>query len=574
MEEIIKKYLEHGYELIPCKLDKSPLLQTSWKTHFDIDSFKNVDAIGIKCGELNGGLECLDLDSHDGKAKERLTLLIENIKPLYDKYKFPIERSQNGGYHLLYRCEKIEGNLKLASIPKMNDKGKWIPDAIFETRGEGGYFVVYPSKGYELIKNDIFNIPTITIEERSEILSVCRSFNEWHKITPTEFENTDKPGDIYNKTNEAIHEAKGILISNGWSNIERDKWCRPGKKTGISATFGKVAPGILYVFSSNAFPFDCNSAYTPFQIKALLEFNSDFSACAKSLVEKLDLKPVKKINGEPIKKEKTIEEKIDILKRAVINTNIQIEKPPIIIYIADLGINCTTRKRLFTLGNFSAIIGKAKSRKTFFLSILTAALANNHNVFNKFYGVLSDDKRNVLYFDTEQGLYDSQNTVKRIERLTNQENKYFLGFNIREYSPLERCDIIEYALSTQKNIGFIAIDGIADLARAINDEEEATRVSSLLLRWTKQYNCHICTVLHQNKNDNFATGHLGSSIMKKAEIVISVSKDKGSEKESIVSCDYSRGIDFKDFSFIINEYGLPVLTQEIEAGLNIDRYED
>jgi hypothetical protein len=61
-------------------------------------------------------------------------------------------------------------------------------------------------------------------------------------------------------------------------------------------------------------------------------------------------------------------------------------------------------------------------------------------------------------------------------------------------------------------LGFVVIDGIADLANAINDEIEASRVVSLLMRWTKIYNCHIHVIIHENKADNNATGHLGSSI--------------------------------------------------------------
>lgn len=62
------------------------------------------------------------------------------------------------------------------------------------------------------------------------------------------------------------------------------------------------------------------------------------------------------------------------------------------------------------------------------------------------------------------------------------------------------------------------IDGIADLAMAINDEIEASRVVSLLMKWTKLYNIHITLVIHQNKNDEYATGHLGSAILKRLNV--------------------------------------------------------
>jgi hypothetical protein len=100
----------------------------------------------------------------------------------------------------------------------------------------------------------------------------------------------------------------------------------------------------------------------------------------------------------------------------------------------------------------------------------------------------------------------------------------------------------------------IAIDGIADLAKAINDEEESTRVGSLLMRWSSEYDIHIVTVIHQNKGDNFATGHLGSMIIKKAEAVIGVERDADDKTMSKVTCDNMRGAaDFEDFYFYIDK---------------------
>jgi len=561
MQQIVEKYKSIGLSLLPCKQDKSPFVSDTWKREFDLKEFDNVPAIGIKCGSVSGNLECLDIDNHVGTAKDNLASFIEQIKIIYDKYKFPIEQTQNGGYHILWKCKTIEGNLKLAFVPKLNEHKKWVRDAIFETRGEGGYFVAYPSPKYKVIKNDIFNIPTISEEDRFFILNIARSFNTWYQPNETEFEKGEKPGDIYNSKSESIEDTKYILKKHGWSEFGKFGWVRPGKKDGLSATLGKAAENIFYVFSVNAYPFEPESGYTPFQVMGLLDFNGDFKACAKYLAERYELKkqPVTQNKTNP----KTIDEKTKLLKKYFIDTDIEIEKPPVVLYISEKEGTMTVRKRLFTLGNFSALTGKAKSRKTFNLVMLTAALVKNGNIYNKFHGTLPSDKRRVLYFDTEQGNYDSANTMKRIERLANVGTEHFAGFNIRELSPIERCEFIENALEVFTNVGFVAIDGVADLSTANNDEIEATRVTSLFLRWTKQYNCHICTVIHQNKNDNFATGHLGSSIMKKAEIVMSSAKDKGSNVSTTVSCDLSRGIDFNDYTFFINDKVLPELEENI-----------
>jgi hypothetical protein len=246
-----------------------------------------------------------------------------------------------------------------------------------------------------------------------------------------------------------------------------------------------------------------------------------------------------------------------IIRHARINTSQDIDKPPTILSIKEIGFGGVDFKRIFTLGNFSCLIGKAKSRKTFLMTMLTSALLNG-NASDKLIGTMPEGKRMILYFDTEQGEYDCYNTVKRIERMAGTADN-LKGYSLRQYTPFERCQIIEHAFQLWGNeVGFCAIDGIADLANAINDEDEATRVSTMLLRLTKVYQCHICTVIHQNKNDNFATGHLGSAIMKKAEILISATKTKNRDISEI-NCDLSRGIDFEPFGITVGHDGLPYI---------------
>jgi len=256
---------------------------------------------------------------------------------------------------------------------------------------------------------------------------------------------------------------------------------------------------------------------------------------------------------------------IDALKDSVIDPTVTIEKPPTIFSIMDVQAMTFVERRVFTLGNFSAIIGKAKSKKTYLLSAISAAIISQRTLWKKFKGH-PDSKHLVLYFDTEQGDYDAWNVVRRICTLSGGINPdKFKAWNLRRFTPAERCQIIEFALQMYKDsIAFMVIDGIADLATAINDEDEATRVTGLLLRWTKDYNCHIATVIHQNKNDNFATGHLGSSIMKKCEIIISVTKDTQDFTMSQIECDYTRSVEFKAFKMHIDTDGLPVIDDVTE----------
>lgn len=534
---------------MPTKKDKSPAQPTNWKNGFEADKFADAYGIGLICGQISRGLECLDFDNHFGDARKIMHRYLEipEVKEIYQHHRLPIESTMSGGFHLLFRCDKNEGNRKLAL--RLSPENR--PEAIIETRGEGGYFVASPTPGYSVIRNDIFSIATISEIERAILIDNAASLNEWTTPIKTEYENNDRPGDLYNRSTDATGQTISLLKESGWTEVTPDKWRRPGKKEGISATFGKVAPNVFYVFSSNAYPFDSNKAYLPFQVLALLKFNGDFKAAAESLPkpEKTVVERNARINESELEK---------ILSGAAIDVKTPIEKPPTILYIRETdGATSSLFKRLFTLGNFSCIIGKAKSKKTFFLTMVTAAVLRSKSYDEKLKGDLPFNKRTVLYFDTEQGDYDAYNTIKRIE-LQSGTTENLKAFKLRQFSPVERCQIIEYAFRKWgEETGFCVIDGIADLSNGINDEDEATRVSTMLLRLTKVYNCHICTVIHQNKNDNFATGHLGSAVTKKAEIIISVLKDGSDRAQSEVNCDNSRGVDFDPFTFRINGDGLP-----------------
>lgn len=218
-----------------------------------------------------------------------------------------------------------------------------------------------------------------------------------------------------------------------------------------------------------------------------------------------------------------------------------------------------------TLGNFSASIGKAKSKKTFNVTAMVAAAISGRKILN--YEIfLPDDKPNVLYIDTEQGKHHCQGVMKRIHRLATLrsdidcERLHFLS--LRKYTPDERIGIIEVALREIPNIGLVIIDGIRDCLYDINSPAEATKVVTLLMQWTDHYQFHLHTILHQNKGDENARGHIGTEINNKAESIIQVEKDKSDSSVSKVEAVHTRGKEFEPFAFRINEVGLPMLMEE------------
>jgi hypothetical protein len=220
---------------------------------------------------------------------------------------------------------------------------------------------------------------------------------------------------------------------------------------------------------------------------------------------------------------------------------------------------------LGTLGNFSLIIGKAKSRKSFFINIAVSCALGKDLILSRFKSDLPFDKNEVLYFDTEQGKYHVQRAVKRIcSQIKVNEPKNLHAFHLRSLTPSERLLFIENEIYRNDKIGFVVIDGIKDLVTSINDEEQATMIVCKLLKWTAERNIHIVTVLHQNKSDTNARGHIGTECINKAETVLSVTKAETDNNISIVEPQQCRDIEPEIFAFEINEYGLPVIAENFE----------
>ncbi len=247
------------------------------------------------------------------------------------------------------------------------------------------------------------------------------------------------------------------------------------------------------------------------------------------------------------------------LQTALIDPRDELRPPPIALSI---GSDPYNRSIIGTMGNLSLVIGKAKSRKTFFVSIALAAASSSANVLGRFKGHLTSDKSTVLYFDTEQADYHVHRVVKRICLLMDIETpENFKAYGLRKYNPAERIELIRAAIENEPKLGFVVIDGARDLVTSINDEEQATNLSHLFLKWTQEKQFHLMTVLHQNKGDNNARGHLGAELVNKAEITLSVTKDQGSGF-SIVEAEFSRDREPEPFAFEIDSMGIPQLVED------------
>lgn len=217
-------------------------------------------------------------------------------------------------------------------------------------------------------------------------------------------------------------------------------------------------------------------------------------------------------------------------------------RPETLIKIGDADV--------MTVGNISLVIGKKKSRKSLLLAYLIM-------IFLRPREVMADD---LLIFDTEQEEYDVWMAKDRIYRMTNQQVPIFClrGLNLQE-----RREFIELTVKNwHRPVKIIFIDGIRDLISNINDPDESTDVVGWLMKMNVEHKVHICTVLHQNKTDLNARGHIGTELLNKAEITIQVELDEKQDKfnpPSVVSVESSRRKPFDPFVFTHGPTGLPEL---------------
>jgi len=290
INNIAKEYLTAGFSVIPTRDDKRPAL-TSWSNYQkdkmkleDVDSiFKNAKKIAIVCGSVSGNLEVIDVDTkHDNTGllwSDLKALLEDNLPELYPK--LTISQTVSKGYHIYYRCSTIEGNKKLAT--------KENREVLIETRGQGGYVLAPPSKGYNFIQGDINNIPTITPAEREIIFSISRSFNEIIeevvKPKTTTYNSTGlSPFEDYNREGDVV----GLLQSHGWKVVrqigERVHLLRAGDTDSKSSGNFHTGLRVLRVFSSSTI-FDPDKGYNPSTVFSLLECSGDNKEAYRKLLD-------------------------------------------------------------------------------------------------------------------------------------------------------------------------------------------------------------------------------------------------------------------------------------------------
>lgn len=314
-----------GLKFMPVTDAKRPIIK-GWQVSTDKHDLSNCLGVGLVCGVLSGGLEVIDVDS-----KYDLTgRLFEDYKRKVHAVdntllgKLLVQKTRSNGYHLIYRCSEISGNLKLANRHttdeeknktyqetyaaalldpknKSDDTAKAKADkarindkvrVLLETRGEGGYIMCFPSQGYSILNRDFYSICDITVEQREILHSTAREFNEvveeyiLPKVSEREIPKVKGKSSFedYNDRGDVVT----LLENHGWKAVGKKGskviLLRPGQTSSQSSGNYDYAKKWFSVFSTST-DFDPQHAYQPYAVFAYLECNKDFSEASKRLYE-------------------------------------------------------------------------------------------------------------------------------------------------------------------------------------------------------------------------------------------------------------------------------------------------
>jgi hypothetical protein len=231
-----------------------------------------------------------------------------------------------------------------------------------------------------------------------------------------------------------------------------------------------------------------------------------------------------------------------------------------------------------TLGSFSVIQGKPKAGKSFVLLPIIGSVLFPGSLFLETFGSEKKENNKVLFFDTEQGRTRTKRILERLEKLarvtTNKSEDFikktieedFELYSLREFNSKERFQMIEEIIR-YNNAKLIVIDGIIDLTEA-NDKEEAKRITEFLMKVTEVYQCHILTIIHENKEGINSRGDVGSLLDMKAEAVYRLEK-QGNRHELIPHRSRDKEPSRINFSIVYNEMEEEHLPELIQIEKNI-----
>ena len=577
---------KQGFKVIPVNDKKQPLCK--WKQYQAIQTIDEVKALNWSqaygMALLTGGdIEVLDIDSKYALDKDSFdTAVFDAIYDALGEEDFSnmvFTQTQSGGYHIIYKCEKIEGNQKLASRYTTKDERQHENDKVrvlLETRGENGYILIPPTPKYHFDNKarNLSKITTITVQQRDKLMAIMRSFDETGEIikknaAKTPFEVASSGRTTIEAFNEA-HTPVELIESIGWkysySRGENNYYIRSGKNKGVSGCYNENL-GTFYVFSTSTI-FEAGLAYNAFQTYAYIHHGADWSKASKELYKqgygdrinrhkdshKDKLQAITQGN-EKDKEKVTDFEELEKVFNDKFNINVKPQKTPstLFMYCSD------TDKRIGIGGDGDMITfcGLQKTRKSAVATCAASCFITGGTNTSLKFDAENPEGRNLIYIDTEQSKYENWWSCNQMlwQQGLEQNRPNFHAFRITELELTKKIQFLDYAVNKVGNVACVLLDGIVDLCQDYNDQKESRALVEWIRRISSINNFLLINVLHNARSTGKARGHLGTELLNKGKCNINVTKDKEMGYSTLEIDDLRGSFEPKGFDFNHSEQG-------------------
>lgn len=293
--EVARRWLRAGFSVIPVQSDKRAY--SSWKPYqvrpYQIEeverAFNDPRAkyVAIVCGY--GGVFCFDFDpDKNGIAKEPLDLERDFYTPWRDTAESlgivpATQRTRSGGTHVLMLTPEPVGNIKLAGVEATPDAdGKVRTHTAIETRGSGGYFLLYD------LDLDPNTLPSITNEQFQTLLEAAADLDRAPEPA-TGPQNALQKRQHSGKKAQAVqdgligwfngqHLLTDILERNRYRRV-RDKYVAPDSTSGNAGVYLFQDPaGFWMCYSHHGDPLGDGHAHDAFDTFKVLEHGGVFES--------------------------------------------------------------------------------------------------------------------------------------------------------------------------------------------------------------------------------------------------------------------------------------------------------
>lgn len=292
---IAKRWLQAGFSVIPVSNNKRAY--TTWSDNqlrpYALDEVERVfndpraQRIAIVCGY--GGVMCFDFDPDKNNiATEPVDIERDYWTPWRDTAEGldvtpATQRTPSGGIHAVMVCPTPIGNEKLARVPAHpDDKGKARTHTTIETRGKGGYFLLYD------LDLDPNSLPSVTDEQFVALLESAMLLDKSEDDTPQDRQAAMAKrgtGAKANATRKGLvgwfnerYSVQEILKRNGY-RLVHDKYLSPESASGnAGVVIFKDDHGLELCYSHHSDTLGDGHAHDAFDTMKLLEFHGNFEA--------------------------------------------------------------------------------------------------------------------------------------------------------------------------------------------------------------------------------------------------------------------------------------------------------